>query len=58
MEVETCVWCEDLPKLGVAVNAAEAAFVVDVLMGHKSLQRVHRLCTSEARLPLWRAKLL
>lgn len=46
------------PEFCVAVSAAEAAGVVDVLQGHQPLQRVHGLQARDARLPRRCAELL
>ena len=39
------------PQFGVAVRAAEAGAVVDVLIGHQPLQRINRLQTRHTGLP-------
>lgn len=41
---------EDSPDCCVAVKAAEAAFVIDVLEGDQPLQRIDRFLTGDARL--------
>lgn len=46
------------PQFGVAVRAAEAGAVVDVLIGHQPLQRINRLQTRHTGLPHRQAEAL
>lgn len=46
------------PEFGVAVRAAEAGAVVNVLIGHQPLQRINRLQTRHTGLPHRQAEAL
>lgn len=48
--LSTLRWAERSPQFGVAVRAAETGAVVDVLVGHQSLQRINRLLAGHTRL--------
>lgn len=43
-------WAELSPQFGVAVRAAETGAVVDVLVGHQSLQRINSLLAGHTHL--------